>query len=507
MIFKSVCRTGTGKWAQGLPLLVKMLDENLPTFVIKPSSDKPKQKSTYLFSHQGSDYQPAYTLKYPDPEHHDAKNRYASALYDAYNSEVLYAEVLVIPEWTQPNLSAEQLRLNGGVPPPPEPILPTSFTIQLYNPDQQVVVTQEKGSWGHNPTWSFEMPVQSFRTPSASTLDRTQDDPLASEITPKICFKWKKDSKLSKDLVCFLSGVSTNPDGSKKKNKEPDITVAIFRALKEITLYEPNLQRVELEDMKGFEVVLLLGAAILRDVYFGQIKDTFNIGTSAATSPRPVLAGAVGGSSSGAPGRPIPSAPGVAVPVRDPRIPPTDPRSQWEIDAETARLRRVALEEERARKRAEEAERKQIKKMLKQEEEENRRRQAEIDRETERLKQLYGQEDYSARPALPIRPASQHGDPNRHSFSAGQSAYPHNQPYLQPQPQYGAPSPWGGGGYVNHPNDPYMMSGAQASQSGLLRPHSQQQQRLKPKSSIFSFGRRGSDDNDNRLSKKRSAVF
>lgn len=169
------------------------------------------------------------------------------------------------------------------------------------------------------------MPVQSFRTPSASTLDRTQDDPLASEITPKICFKWKKDSKLSKDLVCFLSGVSTNPDGSKKKNKEPDITVAIFRALKEITFYEPNLQRVELEDMKGFEVVLLLGAAILRDVYFGQIKDTFNIGSSAATSPRPVLAGAIGGSESGAPGRPIPSAPGVAVPVRDPEFPPQTP--------------------------------------------------------------------------------------------------------------------------------------------------------------------------------------
>jgi hypothetical protein len=487
--------------------LFKMLDENLPTFVIKPSSDKPKQKSTYLFSHHGSEYQPAYTLKYPDPEHHDSKNRYASALYDAYNPEVLYAEVLLVPEWTQPTLSAEQIRLNGGVPPPPEPILPTSFTIQLYNPDQQVVVTQEKGSWGHNPAWSFEMPSQSFRTPSASTLDRTQDDPLASDITPKICFKWKKDSKLSKDLACFLSGVSTNPDGSRRKNKEPDITLAIFKALREMTLYEPNLQRVDLEDMKGFEVVLLLGAAVLRDVYFGQIKETFNIGTSAATSPRPILTGPVGGSSGGAPGRPIPSAPGGAVPVRDPRIPPTDPRSQWEIDAETARLRRVAMEEERARKRAEEAEQKQIKKMLKREEDESRRKQAEIDRETERLKALYGQEDQSARPALPIRPGAQHGDPNRHSFGPGQSLYPHNQPYLQPQPQYGGPSPWGGGGYMNHPNDPYLMSGAQASQNELLRPQSQQQQRLKPKASFFSFGRRGSDERDNRLSKKRSAVF
>lgn len=483
-----------------------MLDENLPTFALKPSSDKPKQKFTYLFSQHGSDYQPAYTLKYPDPENHDSKNRYASALYDAYNPEVLYAEVLLIPEWTQPTLSAEQIRLNGGVPPPPEPILPASFTIQLYNPDQQVVVTQEKGSWGHNPAWSFELPSQSFRTPSASTLDRTQDDPLASDITPKIRFKWKKDSKLSKDLACFLFGVSTNPDGSRRKNKEPDITLAIFKALKEMTLYEPNLQRVDLEDMKGFEVVLLLGAAVLRDVYFGQIKETFNIGSS-ATSPRPILSGPIGGSSGGAPGRPIPSAPGVAVPVRDPRIPPTDPRGQWEIDAETARLRRVAMEEERARKRAEEAEQNQIKKMLKQEEEHSRRKQAEIDRETERLKQLYGQEDQSARPALPIRPSAQHGDPNRHSFGPGQSTYPQNQPYPQPQSQYGGPSPWGAGGYANHPNSPYLMSGAQASQSGLLRPQSQQQQRLKPKASFFSFGRRGSDERDNRLAKKRSAVF
>ena len=489
-----------------------MLDENLPTFVIKPSSDKPKQKSTYLFSQHGSEFQPAYTLKHPDPVHHDSKNRYAAAIYDAYNPEVLYAEVLLIPEWTQPTPSTEQIRLNGGVPPPPEPVLPTAFTIQLYNPDQQVVVTQKPGSWGSAPTWSFEMPSQSFRTPSASTLDRTQDDPLASEITPKVNFKWKKDSKLSKDLVCFLSGVSTNPDGSKKKSKEPDITVAIFKALKEMTLYEPNLQRVDLEDMKGFEVVLLLGAAVLRDVYFGQIKETFNIGSSAATSTKPNLSAAVGGPSGGAPGRPIPSAPGVAVPVRDPRIPPTDPRSQWEIDAETARLKRIAMEEERNRRKTEEAEQKQIKKMLEQEEEETRRKQAEIDRETERLRLLYGQEDQSARPALPIRPAAQHGDPQRHSFGPGQSAYEQNQPYFHPQqqphPYFGEPpSPWGGGGYANQPNNPYVMSGAQASQSGLFRPQSQQQQHLKPKTSIFGFGRRGSDERDNRLSKKRSAIF
>ena len=163
------------------------------------------------------------------------------------------------------------------------------------------------------------------------------------------------------------------------------------------------------------------------------------------------------------------------------------------------------MEEERNRRKTEEAEQKQIKKMLEQEEEETRRKQAEIDRETERLRLLYGQEDQSARPALPIRPATQQGDPQRHSFGSGQSAYEQNQPYLHPQQQphsyYGGPpSPWGGGGYANQPNNPY-------SQSGVSRPQSQQQQHLKPKTSFFGFGRRGSDERDNRLSKKRSAVF
>jgi hypothetical protein len=61
-----------------------------------------------------------------------------------------------------------------------------------------------------------------------------------------------------KDLAYLLSGKSTTPDRSKKQNRESDITVAIFRALKKVTLYEPNLQRVKVEDMKGLEVVLYL---------------------------------------------------------------------------------------------------------------------------------------------------------------------------------------------------------------------------------------------------------
>ena len=38
--------------------------------------------------------------------------------------------------------------------------------------------------------------------------------------------------------------------------------------MRELTIYEPNLQRVEMEDPKGLEVVLLLSAVVIKDLYF-----------------------------------------------------------------------------------------------------------------------------------------------------------------------------------------------------------------------------------------------
>lgn len=346
------------------------------------------------------------------------------------------------------------------------------------------------------------MPQQTFRTPSISALDREQHDPAASEITPKIGFKWKKDSKFSKDLACFLSGKSTTVEGTKTKSKEPDITVSIFKGLKEVTLYEPNLQRVEIEDMKGFEVVLLLGAVVIRDVYFGSLKETFNIPSPGKKSnptsptselvplpadilPQPMSPSKLGGPASQSGGR-------------NPRVPPTDPRSQWEIDVETARLRRQAAEEERARRRREEEEERLTKKLLEQEEkEQRRRRQAEIDQETERLKQLYGQEAASTRPTLPPRDPRQ----QRHHSDSRQSAYIQSQqgPYLA-SPHGNA---WSGYPTTSHLNAPHM-SGAASQSSMSLVPSNQQS--LKQKSSIFTFRRR-SDHDAGKLQRKRSAVF
>lgn len=472
-----------------------------------------KHNASVLLSHYGSDALPEYSLRHPDPALPASKNRYAVALYDSYNPEILFGEVLLIPEWTKPNLSAEQIRLNGGVPPPPQPILPSEFTIQLYNPDQQVLVKYHAGTWKSDPYWEFEMPQQSFRRPSASALDRSQSDPTASEITPKLGFKWKKDGRVTKNYVCYLSGKSTNPDGSKRKHREPDITIGLFRNFKEITIYEPNLSRVEMEDPKGLEVVLLLGAIVIREVFNSNMRESFNI----TESPQRNSAETKPSSSTIAPGQPprrrhnshpppaiVPPAQSQQQPHSS-RPPPTDPRSQWEIDAETARLQKAQEAEERARRKAEHAERKRIKRMLEEEERKAREKQREIDRETERLKRLYGDEQQQSLQRLNNRPMPH--PPARQSYQP-----PSN---LQPPPQGYAvtaypPAP------VQRPHSaapgPYLASNLKpssydvSSASGYVGSGSGSRPAPKKKSSFWGL-RGGGDESGNRLSKQRSTVF
>ncbi|KAL4785273.1 hypothetical protein BJX76DRAFT_187301 [Aspergillus varians] len=300
-----------------------MLDENLPTFYLKPGKDA-HLSTIYLLQH-GNNPEPAYSLRYPDPSSVDSRNRFAAALYDPYVPDIVYGEVLIIPEWTQPILSAEVIRQNGGVPPPPEPIIPTRFTIQLYNPDQQVVVKYKPKSWNSPPSWSFDMPQHSFREPTGSTLDRVQIDPAAADTTPKLRFSWRKESKLSRDLTCLLRGKTSPIPETKTKSKEPDITVSIFKSLRELTLYEPNLYRVEMEDFKGLEVVLILGAITIRDVYFASPKEAFRISRQSTASTSPVS--------------PISNSPTATTPVAN-RLPP-------EVDMETRRLQILYGEEEK----------------------------------------------------------------------------------------------------------------------------------------------------------------
>jgi hypothetical protein len=354
-------------------------------FFLKPSAEKPKFNSSFYFRHHGSEPQPVYALRHLDPALPGSKNRYAVGLYDSYSPEILYGEVLLIPKWTQPTLSQEAIRQNGGILPPPEPALPTEFIIQLYNPDQQVVVRHKSKAWNCAACWEFDMPQQTFRQPSGSSLDRTLSDPAASDVTPKLKFNWRKDGRLSRGLVCYLSGKTINPDGS-KKSKEPDITIAILQGFKEITLYEPHFYRVEMEDFKGLEIVLILGAVVIRDVYFGHLKDCFHV----SDPPR-----ADNPNTSALDGKapPKPPRPQVTIPQRETRPPPVDPRTQWELDVEAAQLKQQTQAEIRERRRREKEEERRTRKFLQSEEKEARRRQAEIDQETERLKKLYSREE------------------------------------------------------------------------------------------------------------------
>jgi hypothetical protein len=292
-----------------------------------------------------------YTFRTVDPATPAAKNCYAIALFDAYNPEVLFGEVLVRPRWSQPTLSQDEIRRNGGVPPPPEPMTPPGFTIQLYDPDQQVSVIYKESSILGSAKWDFGLPQDTFRTPSASMIDKSLNDPGAAATTPKITFSWKKE-KLGKELVCFYTGKST--DGLiKRKHKEPDVTCAILKSLKQLTVYESNLSRIDLEDPKGFEVVLLLSAAVIRDVYFGNLRHSFNIAevprrtsttqsttsklSTSSTPPVPVNHPLrVNMQPAAAAGLYAASSSPQTSPAQQTRTPQHDARTQWEIDQETA---------------------------------------------------------------------------------------------------------------------------------------------------------------------------
>lgn len=433
-----------------------MLDENLPAFFLKKSASGIKHHRDIYLSHHGSDPAPAYALHNADPASSAPahKNAYGAALFDAFSPEILYGEVLAQPSWTQPTLSAEELRRHNGVSPPPQPILPNEFSIQLYNPDMQVRVEIKEGKWGGNERYEFCMPQTSFRTPSASNLDRGQSDPASLAITPKVNFVWRRESKLSKELTCYMTGKSTDTIEKKKSKRDPDIAIALWRNMRELTIYEPNMDRLEMEDPKGLEVVLLLSAIVIKDLYFAgkdQMHELFNIsgtpgdrklsGSGRRLTNPPPVGTAVGQQQQLVTYNPnridekrnslprlqtaAPQQQQSLRPLRSNRPPPAaDPRTQWELDAETARLKAQAEAEakevrhrQREREKADEAERKRLQKMVEDEQKAARRKQAEIDKETERLRRQYGVPPPGSRP----------------SFHAG--------PYMQPIPQHMQPAP------------------------------------------------------------------
>jgi hypothetical protein len=527
-------------------------------FFLKNNSQNTNQSTVYHRQH-GNEPEPAYNLRYLDPNLPTSRNRYGVALYDPYVPDVVYGEVAVIPEWTQPTLSADTVRANGGTAPPPEPILPTEFSIQLYNPDQQIVIKHQPKSWNKPARWEFEMPQRTFRMPSTSTLDRTQSDPAAADITPKLRFSWRKDGKLSKDLSCLLHGKSSTITDTRTKTREPDITVALFQGLRELTLYEPNLYRVEMEDFKGLEVVLLLAAVAIRDIFFGLAKEAFHIvgGAPAIGTNKPQTGIAPGRKSPAtssqqptvavANGKPSP--PRLTIPQNNAAAPAPQaqpqpqPRPDAQAKKEAQRTQELLAAEKRAAEKAQ------------------RKRQAEIDAETKRLQKLYGHEEQQVRanaqgnankpsPAPSSRPHL----PPRHTGPSRPYSHFYSQSYSPLQPQQAQPQqPPRPSNAPTFAGNPYMHGSAgnrldpraqstthlmqprpqqvrpqstvgfyQTANGGLapgyppgalspVSPVQQHQHTLTPrKSSFFGFRRSKEEDGErqrNRLDKKRSSMF
>ncbi|KJZ76262.1 hypothetical protein HIM_04344 [Hirsutella minnesotensis 3608] len=384
-----------------------MLDDNLPAFRLQPSSDDPLL--TLVFhTHNGSEPSATYLLKRPPPA--QAKSQYAVGLLDAQLPSLVYAEVLVRPEWTSATLSAAEVRAHSGSSPPPLAVTPDTFAVSLYDPDLEIAVKHRPASWSKSDAWEFEVPERSFRLPSASLIDREGATAQLAALAPKVVFRWKRDGRLSKDMTCYMSGRSVGG----KKSKEPDITVAMFRAAKNegiLTVYEPNLARVEVEDRKGLELSLILTSTVIRDLYLAPRADPFNVaGVTGPTqvgapkkgnSPRPTGPSSQPVFASGALGLPPPHSPPSSTSAPPPG---RDARQHADIEAETRRLQAMVAEENRKAREREKRdleEQKRIKKMLEQEENERRKREAEVDKETERLRREYGYQAPS--PALPPR--------------------------------------------------------------------------------------------------------
>ncbi|SZF02442.1 unnamed protein product [Blumeria hordei] len=362
-----------------------MLDENLPTFFIQTPRSEDPYSTTILLGENGSEPQPIYTLRKPDPSLPAAKGCYAVALHDSYNPDVLYADVQAKPEWTQTVPSLAEPRTQTGVNPL-VPYVPNGFTVQLYNPNQPMKVKHVAGTWNTSAHWEFEMPQSTFRVPSSSTLDQGRDAPALSDVTPKIKFKWKRDGKLSRDIACYLVGQTIIG----KKSKEPDITIAFFKGGRDFTIYQPNMHRVEIEDTKGLEVALLLSGIVIKDLYFNANKEMFNLHSSADTATseanltkKTSFTSKPAGLSSIKPPHKL-----LVNKVGSSSMPPIQTAS--EIDAETERLRKIVEAEEEAQKKAEEKEQQFIMDMLDAEERENRERELLVEKETERLRKEYG---------------------------------------------------------------------------------------------------------------------
>lgn len=162
---------------------------------------------------------------------------------------------------------------------PPRHLLPGSFTLSLYSPDSSVTVTLKSSALRGN-VWEFLLPQRSFPRPSNSHIDASYTPPQ----TDYLLFRWRKEGGvLSRaQLKCSLVGGGGG--------EEPDSQLAMYTGVGdragrgEMSIYESNFRRVEIQDPKGLDMVLLLSARVINDVWFLPSRGTFN---APAVSGRP----------------------------------------------------------------------------------------------------------------------------------------------------------------------------------------------------------------------------
>ncbi|EPS43745.1 hypothetical protein H072_2252 [Dactylellina haptotyla CBS 200.50] len=523
-------------------------DEVLPRFQIRASADGDGFHQTILHSHNFQPAEPAYfktRSKHPD--------EYSIALLDAYIPDILFAQVVARPTISTPSLSLDEIRRqnNGGAPVLPTITLPTEFTIQLYNPESQVVVRQRTSKWTGS-YWEFTLPRHSFRQPTGSRLDAEVARNSALPPSDVSTFRWRKDggvvSKTSLRCTMLSSAATSGDKNAKKKGgAEPDITVAIMDKFKDVTIYEPSLHRVDVEDKKGLELVLVLTASVIADIYFMPPSSTFNIAVQAATKPS--------SSPNVRPQRPMPTLiPGAAGDGRrrsnsiSPISPsggtllktPTPPNNAHTVVnnhvlQDTAALQRQQVIEERRRaeeekKRARETakEEERIRKMLQQEDKDRKRREAQVAAETEKVRKQFGNDAQAWESLRQQQQRTQYQGSSGHQRGNSIPAPPTSFQPRPPQPPrppvifepvntYSAPPPQP----RRHsqqlpPRQPlYAVPESQQArppQGQFLSPPSayqpQPQQQPKKKTSFLGlFGGGGGGGGGNNLTKKKSSFF
>ncbi|KAF8246544.1 hypothetical protein K440DRAFT_631056 [Wilcoxina mikolae CBS 423.85] len=231
------------------------LDENFPTYHFTYADSKsPSPTTTHItFTANGSPSQQLYTLSRAS----SPANTYTISLLDAHFPSITYATLTTTLTFAPSTDSA------------PRVVLPKDFTLHLFAPDSSIAFTHHhsalRGSY-----WEFSLPKHSFPPPSNSALDATYTPP----VTDTLRFRWRKEGGVlsRSQLKCSLvSG-----------NDEPDIALAMYAGVGdkagrgELVVYESNFRRVEMEDLRGLEMVMLLGARIINDVWFLPTAMIFN---------------------------------------------------------------------------------------------------------------------------------------------------------------------------------------------------------------------------------------